>query len=158
MHAAVHDAGERADTCSMESAAIACHRCQREMKATTQSPRARLSAAPIDSATATPLRQQKYRCLSSSCGAERWITARHINQTWRRRHADGSYGYVETSMTGTLFWSDLRSLSDARERGTFQMYEAHSLDAARAAADGAAKRRGHTCTVQCTRWREESQG
>src|SRR5512132_3373468 len=141
----------------MESSAIACHRCQREMKATTQSPRARLTAAPVDIVTATPLRQQKYRCPNSACGAERWITARRNNQAWRRRHADGSHGYVETSVTGTFFWSDLRPFTAARERGIFQMYEALSLDAARAAADGAAKRRGHACTIQCTRWREETQ-
>ena len=141
----------------MESTAISCHRCQREMHATTQFPRARLAAAAVDRVAAKPLRQQKYRCLNSACGAERWITARHISRTWRRRHADDSHGYVEMSSAGTFFWSDLRSLDAARERGTFPMYETSSLDAARAAADGAAKRRGHTCTVQCTRWRQDDE-
>ena len=60
-------------------------------------------------------------------------------------------------MTGTFLWSDLRS-ADPRERGIFQMYEAFSPEAARAAADVAAKRRGHTCTLQCTRWREQNEG
>jgi hypothetical protein len=124
------------------------------MRETTQSPRARLTAAP--SAAATPSRQQKYRCLNSTCGAERWITARHVNQAWRRRHADGSEGYVETSMAVRFFWSDLRSLTAARQQESFQMYEALSLDAARAAADVAAKRRGHICTIQCTRWRDQA--
>jgi hypothetical protein len=124
------------------------------MKETTQSPRARLTAVP--SAAPTPSRQQKYRCLNSTCGAERWITARHVNQAWRRRHADGSEGYVETSMAGRFFWSDLRSLTAAGQPESFQMYEALSLDAARAAADVAAKRRGHTCTIQCTRWRDQA--
>jgi hypothetical protein len=141
----------------MESSAIACHRCQREMTATTQPPRARLAAAPFHTATTTPLRQQKYRCLNSGCGAERWITAGHVSQAWRRRHADGSHGYVETSMTGTFLWSDLRPSTDAGDRRVFQMYEAVSQDAARTAADVAAKRRGHACTIQCTRWQEENQ-
>jgi hypothetical protein len=123
------------------------------MTATTHPPRARVA----DSPSPAPMRQQKYRCLNSACGAERWIAARRSNQAWHRRHADGSLGYVETTMTGTFLWSDLRS-ADPRERGIFQMYEAFSPDAARAAADVAAKRRGHTCTLQCTRWCEQNEG
>lgn len=142
----------------MESTGIACLRCRREMSATTQSPRARLWSAEFEAAISTPLRQQKFRCLNTACKAERWITARHINQTWRRRHADGSYGHVEASTTGTYFWADLRSsATDASGRGIFQMYEASSPEAARAASDIAAGRRGHTCSVQCTPWREEMQ-
>ena len=61
-------------------------------------------------------------------------------------------------MTGTFLWSDLRPSTEARDGRVFQMYEAVSQDAARTAADVAAKRRGHACTIQCTRWQEENQG